>query len=409
MGRSASSIELSNGPRFGPYGGAFIPETLVPAVQELEAAYEEAISDAAFTRELDRLLREVAGRPTPLTRASRLSAAQGGARIYLKREDLAHTGAHKINNALGQALLARRMGKRRVVAETGAGQHGVATATVCALLDLDCTVYMGAVDMARQRLNVLRMKLLGAEVRAVEAGSRTLKDAINEAIRDWVTNVRSTHYLLGSVLGPHPYPRIVRDFQRVIGDEARRQILAAEGRLPAALIACVGGGSNAIGLFYPFIQDEDVALVGVEAGGKGIATGQHAARFSDPALGRCGVLHGTRTYVLQDADGQIATTHSISAGLDYAAVGPEHAWLRETGRAEYTIATDCEALGALQRLSALEGIIPALESAHAVAEVIKRAPQLPPDAAVIVNISGRGDKDMLTVAAALERRPRSSR
>jgi len=396
-----SFIALSNGPRYGPYGGAFVPETLVPAVRELEAAYEEASADPSFRRELDHLLRDYAGRPTPLTLARRLSDALGGARIYLKREDLAHTGAHKINNALGQALLARRMGKHRVVAETGAGQHGVATATVCALLGLECVVYMGAVDIERQRLNVFRMRLLGAEVRAVDAGSRTLKDAINEAIRDWVTNVRTTHYLLGSALGPHPYPRIVRDFQRVIGDEARAQVLAVEGRLPDVLVACVGGGSNAIGLFYPFIEDEEVALVGVEAGGEGIAGGRHAARFADPERARLGVLHGTQTYVLQDADGQIALTHSISAGLDYAAVGPEHAWLRDLGRAEYTYATDAEALEALQRLSELEGIIPALESAHAVAEAIKRAPRMSRDELMIVNVSGRGDKDMPTVAAAL--------
>ena len=398
---TATVTRLSNGPRYGPYGGAFIPETLVPAVQELEAAYEEAIADPTFGDELDRLLHEYAGRPTPLTLARRLSDALGGARIYLKREDLAHTGAHKINNALGQALLARRMGKRRIVAETGAGQHGVATATVCALLGLECVIYMGTMDMKRQRLNVFRMRLLGAEVRPVDAGSRTLKDAINEAIRDWVTNVRTTHYLLGSALGPHPYPRIVRDFQRVIGDETRQQILAAEGRLPDVLVACVGGGSNAIGLFYPFIEDEGVALVGVEAGGEGIESRRHAARFADPTLGRPGVLHGTQTYVLQDPDGQIALTHSISAGLDYAAVGPEHAWLRDIGRAEYTYATDTEALEALQRLSALEGIIPALESAHAVAEALKRAPRMSPDQLMIINISGRGDKDMPTVAAAL--------
>ncbi|MCP4537946.1 MAG: tryptophan synthase subunit beta [Chloroflexi bacterium] len=393
---------LSNGPRYGPYGGAFIPETLAPAVRELEAAYEEAIADSAFCAELHRLLCEYAGRPTPLTLASRLSDALGGARIYLKREDLAHTGAHKINNALGQALLARRMGKHRIVAETGAGQHGVATATVCALLGLDCIVYMGTTDIARQRLNVFRMKLLGAEVRPVDAGSCTLKDAINEAIRDWVTNVRTTHYLLGSALGPHPYPRIVRDFQRVIGDEARQQILATEGRLPDVLVACVGGGSNAIGLFHPFIEDDDVDLVGVEAGGEGIGNGRHAARFADPAMGRLGVLHGTQTYVLQDPDGQIALTHSISAGLDYAAVGPEHAWLREVERATYTYATDTEALDALQRLSELEGIIPALESAHAIAEAVKRAPRMSPEQLMIVNVSGRGDKDMPTVAAALD-------
>jgi tryptophan synthase beta chain len=399
--RATPSTTLSNGPRFGPYGGAFVPETLVPAVRELAAAYDEARADPAFGAELRRLLAEYAGRPTPLTLARRLSDALGGARIYLKREDLAHTGAHKINNALGQALLARRMGKQRIVAETGAGQHGVATATVCALLGLDCVVYMGRADMERQRLNVFRMELLGAEVRPVDAGSRTLKDAINEAIRDWVTNVGNTHYLLGSALGPHPYPRIVRDFQRVIGDEARQQILAAEGRLPDVLVACVGGGSNAIGLFYPFLGDAGVRLVGVEAGGEGIATGRHAARFADPAKGRLGVLHGTMTYVLQDPHGQIAPTHSISAGLDYAAVGPEHAWLRDAGRAEYTYATDAEALAALQQLSRLEGIIPALESAHAVAEVLKRAPRLRPDQLLIVNVSGRGDKDMPTVAGAL--------
>ncbi len=401
MSDSAPSIALSNGPRYGAYGGAFIPETLVPAVRELEAAYNVAIADPAFCGELKRLLREYAGRPTPLALARRLSDALGGARIYLKREDLAHTGAHKINNALGQALLAHRMGKHRIVAETGAGQHGVATATVCALLGLQCVVYMGTTDIERQRLNVFRMKLLGAEVRPVDAGSRTLKDAINEAIRDWVTNVRTTHYLLGSALGPHPYPRIVRDFQRVIGDETREQILAAEGRLPDVLVACVGGGSNAIGLFYPFLGAKDVRLIGVEAGGEGIESGRHAARFADPTMGHLGVLHGTQTYVLQDPDGQIALTHSISAGLDYAAVGPEHAWLRDTGRAEYAYATDAEALDALQRLSELEGIIPALESAHAVAEAIKRAPRLRSDQIMIVNISGRGDKDMPTVATAL--------
>jgi tryptophan synthase beta chain len=401
MNHSTPAITFSNGPRYGAYGGAFVPETLVPAVRELEASYAEAVADPAFRDELDRLLRDYAGRPTPLTLAQRLSDALGGALIYLKREDLAHTGAHKINNALGQALLARRMGKHRIVAETGAGQHGVATATVCALLGLECVVYMGTIDMQRQQLNVFRMRLLGAEVRPVNAGSRTLKDAINEAIRDWVTNVRTTHYLLGSALGPHPYPRIVRDFQRVIGDEAREQILAAEGRLPHVLVACVGGGSNAIGFFHPFIEDEEIALVGVEAGGEGIQSGRHAARFADPTMGRLGVLHGTQTYVLQDQDGQIALTHSISAGLDYAAVGPEHAWLRDIGRAEYTFATDAEALDALQRLSELEGIIPALESAHAVAEAIKRAPQLSPDQILIINISGRGDKDMPTVAAAL--------
>ena len=405
MNRQDLSTQLSNGPRYGSFGGAFIPETLVPAVRELEAAYDAAQADPTFRDELGRLLSEYAGRPTPLTLARRLTEDLGGARVYLKREDLAHTGAHKINNALGQALLALRMGKNRIVAETGAGQHGVATATVCALLGLECIVYMGTTDMARQRLNVFRMRLLGAQVRAVDSGSRTLKDAINEAIRDWVTNVRTTHYLLGSALGPHPYPRLVRDFQRVIGDEARQQILTAEGRLPDLLVACVGGGSNAIGLCYPFSAHEGVALVGVEAGGEGIQTGRHAARFADPAEGRLGVLHGTQTYVLQDTDGQIAPTHSISAGLDYAAIGPEHAWLRDVERAEYTYATDIEALEALQRLSALEGIIPALESAHAVAEAIKRAPGMAPEQVMIVNISGRGDKDMPAVAAALEASP----
>ncbi|HQH40077.1 MAG TPA: tryptophan synthase subunit beta [Anaerolineae bacterium] len=388
-------------PTTGLTGGAFIPEILVPAVRELEAAYIAAMADADFTRELEHLLHEYAGRPTPLTFAARLTEALGGAQIYLKREDLAHTGAHKINNALGQALLAKRMGKRRIVAETGAGQHGVATATVCALLGLECVVYMGTVDIERQKLNVLRMNLLGAEVRGVDAGSRTLKDAINEAIRDWVTNVRDTHYLLGSALGPHPYPRMVRDFQSVIGVEAREQILAAAGRLPDVLVACVGGGSNAIGLFHPFLQDADVALIGVEAGGAGIASGRHAARFADPAVGRVGVLHGAQTYVLQDADGQIALTHSVSAGLDYAAVGPEHAWMRDVGRAEYVYATDREALDALQTLSRLEGIIPALESAHAIAEAIKRAPTMSPEQIMIVNVSGRGDKDMHTVAQVL--------
>jgi tryptophan synthase beta chain len=392
---------LSDGPRYGPYGGVFVPETLITAVRELADGYEEARADKRFADELGRLLAVYAGRPTPLTPAERLSAALGGARIYLKREDLAHTGAHKINNALGQALLARRMGKRRIVAETGAGQHGVATATACALLGLECVVYMGAVDMRRQQLNVFRMRLLGAEVRKVEAGSRTLKDAINEAIRDWVTNVRTTHYLLGSVLGPHPYPRMVRDFQRVIGEETREQVLEAEGRLPDLLVACVGGGSNAIGFFYPFINDEGVGLVGVEAGGEGIGTGRHAARFADPDLGRLGVLHGTETYVLQDKDGQIALTHSVSAGLDYAAIGPEHAWLRDTGRAEYTYATDEEALEGLRTLSELEGIIPALESAHAVAEAVKRAPRMGADEIMVINVSGRGDKDMPTVAEEL--------
>ena len=387
--------------RFGRYGGAFVPETLVPAIREIERAYVEAREDTAFQAELDHLFKTFVGRPTPLTYAKRLTEHLGGAKVYLKREDLAHTGAHKINNALGQALLAQRLGKRRIVAETGAGQHGVATATACALLGLDCVVYMGTEDMRRQALNVFRMRLLGTEVRGVESGSRTLKDAINEAMRDWVTNVRDTHYLLGSALGPHPFPMMVRDFQSVIGHEAKAQILEAEGKLPALLIACVGGGSNAIGLFHPFIEDESVEMVGVEAGGSGIESGQHAARFSDERTGRLGVLQGTETYVLQDADGQIALTHSISAGLDYAAIGPEHAWLRERERAEYTYATDDEALEGLKLLSQMEGIIPALESAHAIPELVKRAPALSPDEIIIVNVSGRGDKDMNTVADAL--------
>jgi len=386
---------------FGEFGGRFVPETLVPALEELTAAFESARHDPAFQRRFADLQATYTGRPTPLSYAARLSDYLGGARIYLKREDLAHTGAHKINNALGQALLAERMGKRRIVAETGAGQHGVATATVCALLGMECHVYMGSVDMARQRPNVFRMKLLGAEVIPVESGSRTLKDAINEAIRDWVTHVATTHYLLGSALGPHPYPLIVREFQRVIGEEARAQMLAQVGRLPDACIACVGGGSNAIGLFHAFRDDEDVALIGVEAGGRGIASGEHAARFADPARGRPGVLHGTRSFVLQDADGQITETHSISAGLDYASVGPEHSYLRQIERAFYTTATDDEALAALQLLSQLEGIIPALESAHAVAEAIKRAPTLPRDVILLVNLSGRGDKDLDTVINAL--------
>ncbi|MFZ1594935.1 MAG: tryptophan synthase subunit beta, partial [Anaerolineae bacterium] len=381
---------------FGPYGGKFVPETLMPALDELEAAYLDAMGDAAFRAELDRLLTTYVGRPTPLTYARRLSEHLGGAQIYLKREDLAHSGAHKINNALGQALLVKRMGKRRVVAETGAGQHGVATATACALLGLECVVYMGTVDMARQQPNVFRMGLLGAEVRAVESGSKTLKDAITEAIRDWVTNVQSTHYLLGSALGPHPYPRMVRDFQRIIGVEARQQMLAQSGRLPDAIVACVGGGSNAIGIFHPFLADEEVMLIGVEAGGRGMAGGEHAARFGDPNKGRLGVLHGTRTYVLQDADGQIALTHSVSAGLDYAAVGPEHAWLRDQERAGYTFVTDEQALAGFHTLCRLEGIIPALESAHAIAHVLDLAPTMRKDQIILVNVSGRGDKDLDT-------------
>ncbi len=376
--------------RFGAYGGRFVPETLMSPIEELEQAYLQARDDPAFQAELDDLLHRYAGRPTPLTPARRLTAQLGGATIYLKREDLLHTGAHKINNCLGQGLLARRMGKRRVIAETGAGQHGVATATVCALLNLECVVYMGEEDMARQSLNVARMKLLGAQVVPVGSGSRTLKDAINEAMRDWVTNVESTYYLLGSVLGAHPYPLMVRDFHRVIGQEARRQILEAEGRLPDVLIACVGGGSNAIGLFHAFIPDAAVRMIGVEAGGRGEALGEHAARFRG---GSPGVLQGTYTYILQDADGQIATTHSVSAGLDYPAIGPEHAMLRDAGRAEYLACSDRDALEACRRLARTEGIIPALESAHAVAEAIRRAPQAKGEL-FIVNVSGRGDKDM---------------
>ena len=382
---------------FGAYGGRFVPETLIPALDELLAAYESARVDPAFQAQLANLQSTYVGRPTPLTHARRLSQQLGGAQIYLKREDLAHTGAHKINNAIGQALLAQRMGKHRIIAETGAGQHGVAAATAAALLGLECHVYMGTVDMARQQPNVYRMQLLGAEVLPVAAGSKTLKDAINAAIRDWVTNVQSTHYMLGSALGPHPYPRIVRDFQSIIGVEARRQILEAAGRLPDLCIACVGGGSNAIGLFHAFQDDTTVDLIGVEAGGSGIAGGVHAARFSDPELGRPGVLHGTRTFVMQDANGQIADTHSISAGLDYPAVGPEHAHLRDLERAHYTYASDSEALAAFHLLCKVQGIIPALESAHAIAEAVKRAPSMPKTAVIIVNLSGRGDKDLDTV------------
>jgi tryptophan synthase beta chain len=384
-------------PKFGPYGGQFVPETLMPALIELEQAFVDAQKDPAFRKEFEGLLASFVGRPTPLTYAKRLSEQLGGAQIYLKREDLAHTGAHKINNALGQALLVKRMGKKRVVAETGAGQHGVASATAAALLGLECVVYMGVVDIARQEPNVFRMKLLGAEVRPVTSGTQTLKDAINEAIRDWVTNVRDTHYLLGSALGPHPYPTIVREFQSVIGIEAREQMLRDVGRLPDTVIACVGGGSNAIGVFSGFVDDEHVELIGVEAGGSGIASGKHAARFGDATKARVGVIHGTRTYVLQDEDGQIAETHSVSAGLDYAAVGPEHAMMRDSERAFYTSATDVEAMSAFQILCHTEGIIPALESSHAVAEVIKRAPKMRKDQVILVNLSGRGDKDLNTV------------
>jgi len=387
--------------KFGPYGGQFVPETLMPALAELVTAYQNCQQDPVFQAEFQHLLSSYVGRPSPLSLAKRLTASLGGAQIYLKREDLNHTGAHKINNALGQALLAQRMGKSRIVAETGAGQHGVASATVCALLGLQCIVYMGAVDIARQAPNVARMKLLGAEVRSVESGSRTLKDAINEAIRDWVTNVGDTHYLLGSVLGPHPYPLMVRDFQSVIGQEARAQILAAAGRLPDKIIACVGGGSNAMGIFHAFRDDESVELIGVEAGGKGITSGEHAARFADLAVSRIGVLHGTKSYVMQTPDGQVMETHSISAGLDYPSVGPEHAWLRDQERAYYTYATDEEALAAFQMLCRSEGIIPALESSHALAEVMKVAPRMHPEQIILVNVSGRGDKDLDTVLSAL--------
>jgi tryptophan synthase beta chain len=383
---------------FGEFGGRFVPETLVEPIEELEREYLTVRDDPAFVAELDRLLKDYVGRPTPVYEATRLTAAAGGARIFLKREDLTHTGAHKINNALGQALLAVRMGKRRIVAETGAGQHGVASATACALLGLDCHVYMGAEDMDRQALNVFRMRLLGAEVCRVDAGSRTLKDAINEAMRDWVTNVADTYYLLGSALGPHPYPLMVREFQSVIGREARKQILEQTGALPTAVVACVGGGSNAIGIFDSFIDDRDVRLIGVEAGGELILRGRHAARF---AGGSAGVLQGTRTFILQDDDGNIESTHSISAGLDYAAIGPEHAWLRALGRAEYAHASDSEALEAFQRLAKLEGILPALESAHAIAHAGKLARELGPTATLLVNLSGRGDKDVHTVEKSL--------
>ncbi len=383
---------------YGPYGGRFVPETLMGPLQELEEAYRAASADPAFRAELDELLRVYSGRPTPLTPAHRLSGHLGRGRIYLKREDLSHTGAHKINNALGQILLARRMGKTRVIAETGAGQHGVATATVAALFGMKCEIYMGTEDMRRQALNVFRMRLLGAKVVPVDSGSRTLKDAINEAMRDWVTNVADTHYLLGSVLGAHPYPCMVRDFQSVIGREARSQILKAEGRLPDLLVACVGGGSNAIGLFFEFLTDRQVRMIGVEAGGRGKALGEHAARFSG---GRKGVLQGTMSYVLQDENGQIAGTHSVSAGLDYPAVGPEHSCLYDMGRVQYTAISDEQALEAFQLLSRLEGIIPALESAHAIAELTRIAPELEKDTIVILNVSGRGDKDVSQVSEIL--------
>ncbi len=390
--------EPDSGGHFGPYGGRYVPETLVHPLLELEAEYFRAQSDPDFQRELSYYLSQFVGRPTPLYRADRLTRDLGGARIYLKREDLLHTGAHKINNAVGQALIARRMGKTRVIAETGAGQHGVATATVAAMFGLRCVIYMGAVDCERQALNVYRMKMLGAEVVPVHAGQKTLKEAVNEAMRDWVTNVRSTHYILGTAYGAHPYPVMVRNFHRIIGEETRRQILEQESRLPDLLIACVGGGSNAIGLFHPFLNDAEVRMCGVEAGGLGIRPEQHAARFHGGSLG---VLQGTRSYVLQDEYGQIQLTHSVSAGLDYAAVGPEHAWLHDRRRVEYSYATDDEALDAFTRLARLEGIIPALESSHAVAEAIKRAPSMPRDSVIVVNLSGRGDKDVAQVAARL--------
>jgi len=383
---------------FGQYGGMFVPETLMTALQELEAAYLAARNDPEFQRELSGLLGDFCGRPTPLYFAERLTVQLGGAKVYLKREDLLHTGAHKINNAIGQILLARRMGKRRIIAETGAGQHGVATATAAARFGLECVIYMGAVDMERQALNVARMRFLGAKVVAVTAGQATLKEAINEAMRDWVTNVRTTHYILGSALGSHPYPMIVRDFHRVIGDETRRQILEREGRLPDQLVACVGGGSNAIGFFYAFLGDAGVALTGVEAGGEGITRGRHAARFQG---GKLGVLQGTKTWLLADADGQIELTHSVSAGLDYAAIGPEHSYYRDLGRIAYDYATDAEALAAFRTLSEIEGIIPALESAHAIAHVIKIAPALPADSLLVANLSGRGDKDVQQAAEML--------
>jgi tryptophan synthase beta chain len=382
--------------RFGEYGGRFVPETLIAALDELTELYAEASADPAFWEELDALWRDFVGRPTPLYRAARLGEACGGITVYLKREDLNHTGAHKINNSLGQVLLARKMGKRRIIAETGAGQHGVATATACALFGLDCIVYMGEEDVRRQALNVYRMNLLGAEVRPVSSGTRTLKDATNEAIRDWVTNVADTHYIIGSVVGPDPYPRMVRDFQSVIGREAREQVLAVEGRLPAAVVACVGGGSNAIGMFHPFVEDRGVELVGVEAAGEGVETGHHAATLTH---GRPGVLHGCLSYLLQDEHGQVAPAHSVSAGLDYPGVGPEHSFLKDSGRARYTSVTDAEALDAFARLARLEGIIPALESAHAIAFLLREGARWKDAGPVVVCLSGRGDKDVAQVAA----------
>jgi tryptophan synthase beta chain len=396
MSLSATETVPDSSGHFGDYGGRYVPETLIHPLQELQTEYERAQQDAQFQKEFDYYLREFCGRPTPLYFAERLTRELGGAKIYLKREDLLHTGAHKINNCIGQILLARRMGKTRIIAETGAGQHGVATATVAAMFGLKCVIYMGAVDCERQALNVFRMKMLGAEVVSVKAGQQTLKEAINEAMRDWVTNIRTTHYILGTAYGAHPYPMMVRNFQRVIGDEARRQILEKEQRLPNLLIACVGGGSNSIGLFYAFLEDESVGMVGVEAGGEGISAGKHAARFQGGSLG---VLQGTRSYLLQDEFGQVQLTHSVSAGLDYAAVGPEHAWLRDRNRVDYTYAMDDQALEAFKRLAQLEGIIPALESAHAIAEVMRRAPRMQAKDIVVVNLSGRGDKDVAQVAA----------
>jgi len=395
--------EPDAGGHWGPYGGRFVPETLIAPLDELTTAYLSTRADSGFQAELDALLQNYSGRPTPLFHAARLSEFAGGARIYLKREDLSHTGSHKINNALGQVLLARRMGKKRIIAETGAGQHGVAVATVCALFELDCVIYMGSEDMRRQELNVFRMRLLGAEVREVTAASCTLKDAINEALRDWVSTPAETYYLLGSALGPHPYPLMVRDFQSIIGREARTQILEAEGRLPDVLVACIGGGSNSIGLFHPFLDDHQVRMIGVEAGGTGNQLGNHAARFISGGGGRPGVLQGTLSYVLQDERGQIAATHSISAGLDYPSIGPEHAYLHDSGRVEYVTASDNEALAAFQTLSQLEGIIPALESAHAIAHTIPLARELGMDRCIIVNLSGRGDKDVQTVAEVLSK------
>lgn len=407
---TANSQRYTNTPdsggHFGPYGGSFVPEILSHPLHELNQAYAAAKNDPAFQAELDGYLKEFVGRETPLTFARRLTEHLGGAKLYLKREDLCHTGAHKINNSLGQVLLAKRMGKTRIIAETGAGQHGVATATVCAMFGLDCVVYMGEVDMERQALNVFRMRRLGTKVVGVTAGQRTLKDAISEAMRDWVTNIQDTHYIIGSALGAHPYPMMVRDFQSVIGREAREQILEKEGRLPDHLVACVGGGSNAIGLFYPFLEDESVEMTGVEAGGLGSGLGEHAARFNGGSLG---ILQGTKTYVLQDVEGQISLTHSVSAGLDYAAVGPEHAWLKDLGRVNYTSVGDQEAVDALGQLSCMEGILPALETAHGVAYGIRLAKELPKDQLIIVNCSGRGDKDVQELAAWEERQKQSGK